>query len=534
MDPIWLSVALLLGFLALQLRLPPLVGYLAAGFVLHGLGVEGGQLIDQASALGVTLLLFTIGLKLRLDSLLRTEVWASAGVHLSLNVVLLTLVFMLLGYAGLTLFDVLQWRTAALIAFALSFSSTVFAVKVLEERGEMKTRHGRIAIGVLIIQDIFAVLFLTLATGKLPSPWALLLLGLPLLRPLIFPLLQRTGHGEVQILFGLVMAIAASSLFEAVGMKGDLGALVAGVLLGSHVKSSELARNLLAFKDIFLVGFFLSIGLNALPGWLDLLMALLLVIVLLPVKTILFHLLFSYLKLRTRTAFLGSLSLANYSEFGLIVAAVGVKAGWLDAHWLMIIALALSLSFIVSSVLNSLAYPLFHKLECYLRRYERSERLPEDQQVNLGEAEVVIIGMGRVGTGAYDAMRSIREDRVCGIDTDMALVEQHRSEGRKVYFGDSEDVDFWSGVDLQVVRLVMLALPTLEDMVHTVEALKAKGYQGRIAAVAKYEDDRQKLLAAGVDEAYNFYAEVGAGFAAHVVQTVCEQKTEEASTAATP
>ncbi len=520
MEPLWPLVAFGMGFLAQLLRLPPLVGFLGAGFALHALGAEGGPLLQQIADLGVTLLLFTIGLKLRPRSLLAPEVWGSASAHMTLSVVLVTGLLALLGLTGLSLFSILDWRAAAVIAFALSFSSTVFAIKILEDRAELKSRHGQVAIGVLIIQDLFAVLFLTLATDKSPTLWAFALLALPLARPLINALMVRCGHGEVLVLYGLVMAVAASALFELVGMKGDLGALIVGVLFSSHPKSTELARSLLSLKDLFLVGFFLSIGINALPSWADLAVAAGLVLLLVPVKALLFHALLTGLRLRARTAFLSALSLANYSEFGLIVVAVGVSAGWIGQQWLMIMALALAISFVLASLLNANAHDFYAGVETRLRRYQTRSRLSGDEPTDLGGAEILIMGMGRVGSGAYDAMYETHSDKLCGIDSDARQVIRHQQVGRNVILGDAEDADFWEGVDPSVLRLVMLTMPTLGDMTQAVTRLRKIGYQGPIAAVAKHEDERKALEAVGVQAAFNFYAEAGAGFATHVHQTL--------------
>ncbi|MEH6824814.1 MAG: cation:proton antiporter [Motiliproteus sp.] len=517
MDPLWILVAFGMGFLAQQLRLPPLVGFLGAGFALHALGAEGGPLLQQLADLGVTLLLFTIGLKLRPRSLLAAEVWGSASVHMLLSVLLAAGLLISLGAAGLASFALLDWRAAAVIGFALSFSSTVFAIKILEERAELKSRHGQVAIGILIIQDIFAVVFLTLATDKTPSLWAVALLGLPLIRPLLNRLLVRSGHGEVQVLYGLVVAVSASALFELVGMKGDLGALVIGVLLSSQPKSTELARSLLSFKDLLLLGFFLSIGINALPSWADVAIASALVL-LLPLKTLLFHLLLAGFRLRARTAFLSALSLANYSEFGLIVAAVGVSAGWIGPQWLMIMAVALAISFVFAAVLNANAHNLYAYAEGYIRPKQVRALRAGDEPVDLGGAEILVMGMGRVGSGGYDAMREVYADRVRGIDSDAVQVARHQQAGRNVILGDAEDADFWDGVDAANLRLVMLAMPTLGDMLQTVTRLRAVGYQGPIAAVAKHEDELKQLEAVGVRAAFNFYAEAGAGFAAHVLK----------------
>ncbi len=196
MDPVFLGIAFVLGFAARQIGLPPLVGFLAAGFALNGLGFESGPLLVQFADLGVTLLLFSIGLKLKIETLLKPEVWAGASLHMAVTVVVFGLVIFALVAAGVHLFAGLDLASSALVAFALSFSSTVFAVKALEEKGEMQSLHGRVAIGILIMQDIIAVVFITLSTGKVPSLWALALFGLILLRPLLFLIMDRCGHGE--------------------------------------------------------------------------------------------------------------------------------------------------------------------------------------------------------------------------------------------------------------------------------------------------------------------------------------------------
>ncbi len=516
MDPLWLLVALLLGFFARQLSLPPLVGFLLAGFALHALGIDGGPALQKFADLGVTLLLFTIGLKLRLRSLLAPEVWATASAHMTLIVLSFGGLLLLPGLAGFVWLGSLDWKAAAVIAFALSFSSTVFAVKILEDRGEMRTRHGQVAIGILIIQDIIAVVFLTLATDKSPTLWALALLGLPFARPLLNHFMQRSGHGEVLVLFGMFIAIGGGQLFELVGMKADLGALIFGVLLSGQTKSSELSRSLLSFKDLFLIGFFLNIGINALPTGSDVLIAAALVVFLLPLKTVLFFLLLTRLRLRVRTAYLSTVGLSNYSEFGLIVAAVGVSAGWISNQWLVIIALSLTFSFIIGSIINARAHSLYSEVEAFLHRYESKRRLPVDRVPDLGGAEILIAGMGRVGIGAYVSMNETFGDKVCGIDADADSVALHQQAGRKVVLGDAENIDFWHAVDIDKLQLVMLAMPTTTDMYQAVELLKASDYKGIIAAVVKYEDDRVKLEAAGVHATFNFYAEAGSGFAQHV------------------
>jgi len=208
MDPLWIVAAFIFGAASSRISLPPLVGYLVAGFVLNGFGIEGSDTLGKIADTGVTLLLFTIGLKLKLKSLAKPEVWAGATIHMLITVAVFGAGIWILGVAGMPYFHLLGWQTTILIAFALSFSSTVFAVKVLEEKKEMASRHAATAIGILIMQDIIAVVFLSASAGKVPSPWAAVLaVSLFIIRPLLTRLMTQCGHGELLMLFGILLAL---------------------------------------------------------------------------------------------------------------------------------------------------------------------------------------------------------------------------------------------------------------------------------------------------------------------------------------
>ncbi len=518
MDPLWIIAAFVCGAVVARIGLPPLVGYLVAGFVLNSFGVEGGQFLEEIANAGVTLLLFTIGLKLRIKSLVRPEVWAGATIHMLLTVALIGAGIWLLGAVTVPFFHLLNWKSMLLVAFALSFSSTVFAMKVFEAKNELPSRHAATAIGILIIQDILAVAFLAASSGKLPSPWALALVaGILALRPLLGRYLARCGHGELLMLFGILMTVIGYRSFELVGLKGDLGALVFGMLLASHPKASELANLLLGFKDLLLVGFFLIIGLSGNPTGAAFGMALLLVLAV-PFKAALFFAILTRFKLRARTAILGSLSLANYSEFGLIVASIGAANGWIGKDWLIIIAISLSITFILAAPLNAFAHHIYARFSDLLKRFETETRLREDEPIHTGEAEVGIIGMGGVGTAAYDEMQRRYGDVVIALDFCTDTVQRHRKVGRNVVYGDADDSDFWERVDLKDSRigLVMLALPDPQTSRFAVQQLRRLGFKGRIAASVRYEDEIAVLRDAGIDAAYSLYEEAGVGFADHV------------------
>ena len=511
-----LALAFALGFAAQWLRLPPLVGYLAAGFMLATQGVATGPLIEELSDLGITLLLFTVGLKIHLSTLSRPQVWLVGSVHMITTVAVAAVGILLLAMTGLGVFDGLHTPGVALLAFALSFSSTVFAVKALEARGEMNALHGQVAIGILIIQDIAAVVFLAVSSGKLPSALALLLLILIPLRRVLTALLDRVGYGELMVLYGFLLALGGAEVFELVQLKGDLGALVLGVLIANHPKADELAKRMLGFKDLFLVAFFVSIGLGGgLNAETALIGAALTPFVLL--KATGFFMLLTRFRLRARTALLAATNLANYSEFGLIVAAIGASLGLIGAQWLAVIAVSLSLSFVLAALLNTRTHALYVRFGHALRRYQHVERLPDDRLLDIGDARIVIVGMGGVGTAAYDEVRRTAGDAVVGIDIDPVTARNHVDAGRRGMRGDPSDADFWDRVQAtHRLEQVLLALPKLRTTLSVLRRLEEAEFRGLKAALAKLPDEAEALRAHGASTVYNMYTEAGTAFAAHV------------------
>ncbi|UGA55570.1 cation:proton antiporter family protein [Vibrio sp. VB16] len=519
MEIILISSAFAAGFLALKCNLPPLVGFLIAGFGLNFLGFQSNETIELLADLGVTLLLFTIGLKLDVKTLLSKEIWAGATAHNLLSTLFFTLSIAAFKLLGVTTFSLMSLEQMILLGFALSFSSTVFAVKSLQEKGEMNATYGTIAIGVLVMQDIFAVLFLSISTGKVPEWYALFLFLLPFLRPLFYRLLSIVGHGEMLVVYGIFMALVlGAGLFDFVGLKPDLGALLLGMLLAGHKKSSELSKSLFNLKELFLVCFFLNIGLAEQPTLSGAVTALLFLL-LLPVKGILYYLIFNSFKFRVRTSLLATLSLFNYSEFGLIVGGLAFKMGWLSGDMLASIAIAVSLSFIIAAPLNRFGHSLYQRSSKWLKERSAEKLNMMDQRINPGSAQILILGMGRIGTGAYDELTHQHGDISLGVELHPEAAKQHQAEHRNVICGDATDPDFWERIlDTGNVKLVLLSMPHHQGNQLALEQLKLKHYSGQTAAIAAYSDQVEAMQELGADAAFNIYNEAGSGFAKHVTE----------------
>ena len=509
MDMLWIALAYVLGVLVSLVSLPPLVGYLGVGFVLSAFDFAAGSWLHEIAHAGVLLLLFTVGLKLRFRNLLRPEVWAVGSLHFALVAALFTV--------GLALFGLL-WKPAVFLAAGLGFSSTVLAAKVLEEKGELGAFHGRVAMGVLILQDLIAVVLMAVVgAGKL-SPWALVLLGLIFARPLLYRLFALSGHNELLLLFGVLLALAGGKLFETLGLSGELGAIVLGALLANHPRSEELAHLLWSVKEVLLVAFFVEVGLAGFPSFNDVIGSLVLIIVI-PVKLILFFALFLRSNLRARNAFLAALALTSYSEFALITAQVGVSGGLLPASYMSALALTVALSFVLAAPFNRFGHGLYERLETRLNRYETAKRHPDQQPISLGSATVLICGMGRTGSAAYEWLRT-RGKTVAGFDSDPAKLESCRASGYRALYGDAEDVQLWADLRLDDLELILLTMPDLEAKLRSLGYLRRRGYAGMVAATSHFPEEEAALRQAGVNLLFNPFTEAGARLARLSLQTL--------------
>ncbi len=525
---LYIAFAFVFGLIAKMINLPPLVGFLVAGFGLNLLGYGDPQGLSQIAHIGVLLMLFTIGLRIRLQNIARFDIWSAGLGHI--------LIFSAVSALMFHFIFAFSWMVAGLIACALSFSSTVVAAKSLDEKNELGAFHGRIAIGILIVQDLVAIALLSATQGHMPSLWALLLLALVPLRKLLHRLLDIAGHNELLLLFGISCAFLGGVLFEVVGFSEELGALVLGCLCASSQKSSELFRALWTLREIFLVGFFLMIGITAAPTT-EIFLFSALLLLLLPFKAVLFHVLLIACKLRARSSLLAGIALTNYSEFGLIVIQATVMMGLAPEKWVTILAITIALSFVVSASLNNAAHGIYARFAMTLNNFERSppavgrHRIhPDDEPMSLGIANIAVFGMGRVGASAYDCLKQ-RGENVIGLDADQGKVHDHRQQGRRVLYADAEDPYLWKTLDLSGLRAMLLTMPDMEAKELAIKGIRDNGYQGLLGATNLFVEEEEQIKQLGCAITYNYYSQAGVGFADKIWHALHPELDPQATTA---
>lgn len=499
----FLGAAYFVGLLASRLFFPPLVGYLIAGYGLNYFGIGAMPALGHLADIGIELLLFTVGLKIKLNSLLKREVLRVGSFHLLIVTMVSCLLFLWQG-GHLT--------GGVILGASLAFSSTVLAIKVLEDNGELSTFHGRDALSILILQDIVAIGLLAVVENKTPSVWAFGLPLVPLCRPLAHRLLNITHSEDLRLLLGVFFALAGGELARKVNISADIGALLMGVTLAAHSKTEDIAERLWGLKEVLLVAFFLQIGLNELPNFEQVKTALLL-LALLPLQGILFFALFTLVGLRARTAFVSSLALTTYSEFALITTEAVVKAELLSADWKAIISLAVASSLAVAAPLNRYSHRLFSGFEHFLTRFERKERYKLDRlPESIGVAEWLIFGMGRTGTSAYLALHE-QEQRVVGFDADPTMLKAHLEQGRRVVYGDAEDIELWNGLPLNRIKGIILTMPDFEVRHSATKLLRKLHFQGYIGTICYHAEEESELQTLGANLVVHPLTEAGSHLA---------------------
>lgn len=504
-----------LGFVGQWLRQPLIVAFIVAGIVAGPdvLGVVSSAVhVQVLGELGVAVLLFLVGLKLD-PGLLRT-LGPVALVTGSAQVLLTAL-----AGAGVALALGMPVRTAAIIGLALTFSSTIIVIKLLWDKGEVDSLHGRLALGLLIAQDLLVVVLMGLLAGLRGESqgglWQALIGGLVLLatvllftRYLAQGLLARMARSpELLVTFAVAWAALLAGLADALGLGKELGGLLAGVSLASTPFREALASRLASVRDFLLLFFFVSLGASldfgALQGslWTAIgLSAFVLIgkpLIVLPILGLAGY--------GRRTAFMASLTLAQISEFSLILLALATQAGLADPATQALVTLVGLVSIGASTYLVTYSSAIYAFVEPLLarvigdqaRRHAPSEAPPP--------ADVILFGLGRYGTAIAEGLRS-RGLSVLGVDFDPEMVARWRARGLPAYYGDAADPDFGKSLPLAGAQWVVCAIPvhggslTHDDpRVALVDALRNSGYRQQIAVAIQAQEDLPALRGRDID-----------------------------------
>jgi len=269
----------------------------------------------------------------------------------------------------------------------------------------------------------------------------------------------------------------------------------------------------MSYKDFFLIGFFINIGLTGIPDWRMIFIALILLIFIF-FKGGLFLIIFSRYRIRARTAFLSSIGLANFSEFGLITGLVGVQMGILSNEWLLMIAVLMSFSFLLASPLNNNAHHIFNNIKTILLKLNKNKICVDEEPVSLGDANYLIVGMGRTGLPAYKYIDTQYRGKVIGIDYDHELIYKLQDQKINALWGDSTDSIFWDNVDLTEIETILFTMNDHASNINSIkECLKFPDRQFKVGVICHFSDERKHFEDLNVDYIFDYQTHLGTDFA---------------------
>lgn len=510
-----LLFAAAVGAVGVRLRQPLIVAFIAVG-ILVGPSVLGwvsaNDQIDLLAKFGITLLLFVVGLKLDLH-IIRTM--GPVALATGLGQVMFTSV---IGYLIALAFG-MRPISALYVAVALTFSSTIIIVKLLSDKREVDTLHGRIALGFLIVQDLVVVLAMIglNAAGKSSgvsvtyAALAVLLKGgvfivlIALVTRYLLPRLlhQLARSPELLVLFGIAWAVALATVGASLGLSKEVGAFVAGVSLASTPYRDALGARLVSLRDFLLLFFFIDLGARLDLGLLgaQLFEALVFSLFVLIGNPLIVMVIMGVLGYRARTGFLAGLTVAQISEFSLILAALGVTLGHIDRETMGLITLVGLVTISVSTYMIIYSHQLYDRLAPWLKLFERRNPYRESYQdtaIDSGITDILLFGMGRYGNGIARVLRG-RGSRVTGIDYNPELVRSGDGMGYPVLYGDAENPEFVGSLPLAQVKWVVTTTRERHVNQALIHTLRSLGYAGRIAVTAHGTQEAAQLQQAGAD-----------------------------------
>lgn len=466
-----LLLAAVIGFVAHRLRQPLIVSFIAVGIVAGPavLGwVEESAPVRLLADMGIALLLFVVGLKLDLH-LIRTMGPVALATGLGQGVFTSVVGYLISLGLGLSHIE------AVYVAVALTFSSTIIIVKLLSDKREIDALHGRIAVGFLIVQDIVVVLVMIAlsAFGAGEGEDALiremvlvlvkgvaLLAGVGLLmRYVLPPMLERLAQSqELLLLFAIAFAVAMGALGEVLGFSKEVGAFLAGVALASTPYRESVGARLVALRDFLLVFFFISLGatleMDTLGAQLG--SAVVLSLFVLIGNPLIVLIIMGTMGYRKRTGFLAGLTVAQISEFSLILAALGLGLGHIDQETVGLITLVGPITIGLSTYMILYSHHLYRLLAPVLSLFERRvpyRELGLDGSEGPARTDVILFGLGRFGNRLAQRLRE-QGYHVLGVDFDPQAVSDWRKKGHPAQYGDAEDPEFHATLPLHQARWV--------------------------------------------------------------------------------
>ncbi|MDF1496783.1 MAG: cation:proton antiporter [Patescibacteria group bacterium] len=498
----------ILSIFARMLKQPFILAYLAAGVLIASFGffnLTDHETFKLFSDLGIMFLLFLVGLEINYSSL---KLVGKVSIILGLGQIIFTSLF---GYIIASIFGY-DWLASLYIAVALTFSSTIIIVKLLSDKKELRSLHGKISVGMLLVQDAVAVIILVLLSGLTDGNNAgLAEIILTLLKgtilvfvtlwvgkriiPAIFDRLAKSQ--ELLFIASLAWVLGMAVIVSYMGFSIEIAGFLAGLALSNSLERLQISNKIRSLRDFFIVLFFVLLGasmaLSDLSG-LTLPIIVFSLFVLIGNPIIVLSIL-GFLGYRKRTGLLTGLTVAQISEFSLIVAAVGLKLGHIDNSTVTLITGVGIITITISTYLIINADKLYKFLANLLSIFE-TRRIKEPVLKKQRKRKYVLIGCHRTGMGIASLLP---KNQLLIIEFDPDMVHKLNKQGYNVLFGDITDPDILDDMLVTNADVLIITSPDIQDNLSVLEMYKQKSKRPTIIVRAQSKEELEILYDNGAD-----------------------------------
>lgn len=505
-----LTVTAIITLAVRKLRQPLVVGYILSGIIAgpYVLNIVSSQHeLELFSKVGIVFLLFIVGLYL--NPKIIQEV-GKVSLVTGLGQVLFT---SLIGFA-LTLLLGIDHLAALYVAIALTFSSTIIILKLIADKKDLQKLYAKIAIGFLLVQDIvatFILIAITVVSGQSDmglGSTLLLTLGKGMILFSVLGMFQRyilpkvteyaAESPELLFLFSLAWGTILASLFSALGFSIEIGALIAGVTLSVSPYSVEIASRLKPLRDFFIIIFFVLLGSQLILSNLAQLLfpAIILSLFVLVGNPIIVIILMNTLGYNRKTSYQAGLTVAQISEFSLILGALGLRLGHLSQEVLSLITLVGLITISGSTYLILYSETIYPKVSRYLSWLELIKTNVKSKGKNPDDFESVIFGFDRVGHYFAQSLQLLDHSFLV-VDFNPASAEKLENTGYQYRLGDASDPEFLEDLPIVKPKIIISTVPELATNILIVHAMRAKNKKAVIIPIAQTHQDASELYEAG-------------------------------------
>lgn len=509
-----LIVAAVLGAFARLFKQPLILAYLVSGILIgpFALGViNEPKIIETFASIGIIFLLFLIGLELNPKKLL--EIGNTALIagffQILFSGIFYFIAVKIIGYSS---------TASAYMAVALAFSSTAIIITLLSNKNDLDTLHGKLLVGILLVQDFVAIFLLTIMSGinssgdnpailqlstQIIFRAIILFISIFLISKYVFPPIFRRIARSHELLFitPLAWCFFLSIVALSLGFSAEIGAFLAGVSLATLPYSHHIASKTRPLRDFFIMIFFIFLGTNLVFKNIETIIipAIAISLLVLIINPIVVTLVLSFMGYRRRTVFLTGISLTQISEFAFIVVALGIKSNILPKEALTLVSMVAVITVFVSTYLYSASNKIYSRISPLLNKIKEIHKAKDIY--NLKDEikdHIVLIGYHRMGTILFEALKA-KGETVAVIDYDPKRIQELIDRNEICTYADAVDHDIIEELNLKKAKMVISTIEKIEENQLVMETYRVVNKKLKVILTAQNIEEAEELYQLGAD-----------------------------------